>query len=312
MTLWRNLYDANGNTDRQLDGAGKATLYAYDAQDRVVSVTDPLTRVTRLGYDAAGNRTALTDAAGQVTTYAYDVADQLVNMTYSDGTTANATFTYDSLGRRKSMTDGTGTSAYEFDSLGRLTKHTDGAGQVVAYGHDLKGQLTSLTYPGAKVVSRTFDDAGHLTAVKDWLGETSSFSYDANGNQSGGSSPNGTSSSVGFDAADRLMSISHTKETTSLATFDYTRTPGGQSIPPFRGGITCEEMPCQRNEGSTTLSSERAPCGSSERPESPSLRWPGTWGSTPAGELAEQGPARSRGEDRPRFGRRRLRAQAGA
>src|SRR5581483_1037967 len=53
-------------------------------------------------------------------------------------------------------------------------------------------------------------------------------------------------------------------------------------IPPFRGGITYEEMPCPRREGSSIRSSARARCGSFVRPASPSPPSPASWGSTRA------------------------------
>jgi YD repeat-containing protein len=61
------------------------------------------------------------------------------------------------------MTDGTGTSLWQWDSLHRMSSYTTGAGAVVKYGYDLKGQMTSVTYPGSTgTVNRTYDNAGRL------------------------------------------------------------------------------------------------------------------------------------------------------
>ena len=50
-------------------------------------------------------------------------------------------------------------------------------------------------------------------------------------------------------------------------------------IPPKCGGFHYEGCPCQRSAGSTTRSSVRERCGSSERRASRSRGWRGIWGS---------------------------------
>ena len=54
------------------------------------------------------------------------------------------------------MTDGTGTTSYSYDSLGRVTSITDGAGVKVGYGYDLNGNLTSLTYPNGQTAAQNY------------------------------------------------------------------------------------------------------------------------------------------------------------
>ena len=48
---------------------------------------------------------------------------------------------------------GRGRRVHLDDSLGRLTASTNGDAQLVGYGYDLDGQVTSLTYPNTKVVT---------------------------------------------------------------------------------------------------------------------------------------------------------------
>src|SRR5256885_2172817 len=108
------------------------------------------------------------------------------------------------------MTDGSGTSTYQYDSLHRITQSINGAGQAVGYGYDLKGQLTSITYPGNKLVRRTYDDAGRLTAVVDWLNSFTQFWPDADGNVTTEAS-SGLYSNFSYDDADRLMGVSHNR-----------------------------------------------------------------------------------------------------
>ena len=52
------------------------------------------------------------------------------------------------------MTTTAVSSSRTYNSLGRLTSSTEGS-STVSYGYDLKGQLTSITYPGTLTVTRT-------------------------------------------------------------------------------------------------------------------------------------------------------------
>lgn len=202
---WVSDYDGFGNLSSQTDGSGKTTAYAYDSEDHLVGTTDPLGRTTSASYDAAGRRLSEQEPAGNCgavpktgcTTFGYSNADELTSINYNDGgATGNVTYTYDGVGRRKAMTDGTGTTSYTYDTLDRLTGTAAPAAQTVGYGYDLNGQVTGLSYPGAgKTVTRTYDDAGRLSSVQDWLSpsHTTSFSYNLDGALTGIQYPNNVS-----------------------------------------------------------------------------------------------------------------------
>jgi RHS repeat-associated protein len=221
-------YDADGNRTSETDGANHTTSYVFDPLNRQSSVTDPLDRTTSYSYDGVGNRTTLTDPSSNVTTFGYDAANELTSISYSDDTTPNVTYVYDADGRRTSMTDGTGTTSYGYDSLNRLTSSTSGAGATVGYGYDLKGQLTTLTYPGSHEVARGYDDAGRLTSVRDWLNNTTAFAYDPNGNLLTETYPNDIVAAFGYNRADQNLAIEHVLNQSSLFTLTYTRENLGQ------------------------------------------------------------------------------------
>jgi len=232
QTTLRYDYWPDGTLKTQYDGANQPTGYTYDPLGHLASVTDPLGRTTNFVLDAVGNMLSkavpggsCTGTTSGCTTYGYDHANELQSSTYSDGTTPNVTnITYDADGQRKSITDGTGTSTYNWDSLHRLTSNTNGAGQTVSYGYDLKGQLTSITYPGGvNTVTRAFDDAGRLHTVQDWLNHVTTFNYDADSNLQTENHPNGVVDTYSSDKADRLFEIKDTSGSTELADFAYAR-----------------------------------------------------------------------------------------
>jgi len=221
-------YDPDGNVLSQANGLNQTTSYTYDPLDRAITMTDPLLRKFTYGHDGAGNVTSLQDALSRTTSYGYDAANQLRSISYNDGTTPKASFTYSGNGERAGMIDGTGTSSYGYDSLNRLIQSANGAGQALAYGYDLTGNLTSLTYPGNLQVTRSYDAANRLTGVSDWLQHTISFGYDANSSLVSQSYPNTTAASFANDAADQLTGITDSKGGIPFWSFGYGRDANGQ------------------------------------------------------------------------------------
>ena len=241
QTTVQTSYTADGQTYQQIDGKGNATTFGYDRLGHVSTVTDSLNRTTAYSYDPVGNLRTKQDPSGSCsanlgcTTYQYDAADELASITYSDPQTPNVgNLTYDADGQRTGMSDGIGNSTWSWDSLHRLTISTDGLGNTVTYGYDLKGQLTSLLYPGQTTpVVRHYDNAGRLATVTDWLGNTTTFAYDQNSNLVGEAYPPSASGvvvndNVTVDAGDRVMGSTVTSTAApagpvTLASYSYQR-----------------------------------------------------------------------------------------
>lgn len=227
LTTLTDAYDADGNRTSYTDGNNHTTSYTYDPLNRLSTVTDALSRTTSYGYDLAGNLTTVVNPSNKTTTYGYDADNRRTSISYSDTTTPNVTYGYDNDGRRTSMSDGSGNSSYTYDALGRLTSHTDGAGHVVGYGYDLDGNVTTLTYPNGKTVTRGFDDADQLISVTDWNSHTHNFSYDADGNLTSAAAPNGVTESTTLNNADQITATADTTgvapNVTTLAGYTYTR-----------------------------------------------------------------------------------------
>ena len=227
-TTLRTDYWADGSVHHQYDAAGNATAYTYDAAGHQRTVTDALNRTTSYVYDPNGLLLTLTDPSGRTTTTTYDQAGEVTGVTYSDsGTPAVFSIYYDADGQLTAQNDGSGQPTWTWDSLHRLIATKNGNGQTVAYGYDLGGRLTSITYPGTTgTVTRSYDAANRLTGVKDWAKHQTTFGYDPNSNLTTQTNPNGTTDSQTFDAANRLMAISDAPTgtpTAPFAAFGYTR-----------------------------------------------------------------------------------------
>ena len=234
-TVTKTDFWGDGTIKAQWDGANHHSDYAYDSQGRLTSITDPLSRVTSFGYDAAGNRTTKQDPGGNCAavpktgcaTFSYDNANQMTGIDYSDASTPDVSnLTYDGVGHRTGMTDGSGTTTYTWDSLGRMTSSVAPSG-TVGYTWDLRNLQTGLAYPNSiGSVTSVFDDAGRLTSITDWLSHTTGYGYDADGNLASQTNPNGTTATITVDNADRVMGVSHAPTATPgspFASFSYGR-----------------------------------------------------------------------------------------
>lgn len=183
-------YDYVGNNLSQVRtvAAGCTTstvLYAYDASNRLASVTVDLSPAD--GSTADGN--------AYQTKYTYDGASRrIASITQSDGSSLR--FTYVDAGggnfRVASVTDGlnqTSTFTYTLvPGAARFTTVTDAQGLVTRYDTDAAGRLVKITAPtvsgGTTPTTRfAYDASGKLASVTDGEGRVVTYAYDASGNQ---------------------------------------------------------------------------------------------------------------------------------
>jgi RHS repeat-associated protein len=149
---------------------------------------------------------------------------------YSEEATPDVELEYDPDGNVIAMSDGTGESAYEYDQLGRLVRTEDGHGEVVGYEYDLGEDLTGITYPNGKSISREFDPAGRLEKVTDWLGGTTTFGYNPDSGLETITFPaeTGDVDHFAFNRADQMSEAKFSMGTETLASLSYMREKVGQ------------------------------------------------------------------------------------
>jgi RHS repeat-associated protein len=222
-------YNGDSTVEKTTDANGKVTGYAYDAQGRKTSSTNPDSKVTNYTYDSMGRVKTVTQPDGEVMTNTWDGAGELTGIAYSgDASTPSIAYTYDGDGRRKSMTDGTGTTTYAYDVFGETASVTTGAGNTTAYTYDADGNTTSIAYPGANnTVTNNYNTIDQLSSVVDPAAQTTSFGYNADGAPTTTTSANGTVATVAYNAADQPTSSALTDGATALGTITYARNADG-------------------------------------------------------------------------------------
>ncbi|CAG1005510.1 tRNA nuclease WapA [Anaerolineae bacterium] len=151
-------YDTLGNRTAMTDTTG-TTTYVYDALNRPITITSPLTGVVGYRYDALSNRTRLIYPNGKIITTTFDLLNRPQQITdWSGGVTRYA---YDRAGRPLTITlPNSLTTLYRYDNAGRLISLTH-ARQSWA--------LATYTY--------TLDAVGNRLAVWERLSALTKLAY---------------------------------------------------------------------------------------------------------------------------------------
>jgi len=230
-------YDYAGNKRTSTDVYNRTTSYQYDVLNRLVSVTDPELRTTQYAYSLAnqlievqdpegkksvkkydelgrliqsinplgetetyfynpvGQLSKTIDGKGQSQTYGYNSRNFLTAVTGAE----SVAYSYDQSGRRKSMTDVTGTTLYDYNSMGQLSKVTYPDSKFLQYVYDANGNRTRMTGPFGQITNYTYDSADRLTIVKDPTNNEAAYKYKLNGLLAEIKQGNGNTSNYTYD-----------------------------------------------------------------------------------------------------------------
>jgi RHS repeat-associated protein len=153
---------------KHTDRLGRVTTYDFDADRRLISVTEPTTattvRTTSYSYYENGTLKEITDANGNITHWDIDIESRPIDKIYAFGTSLAQTETY----------------AYE-PSTSRLKSITDALGQVKTLTYDKDDRVSAITYTNTvnptPNVTYTWDPIyERLKSMTDGLG-TTNFTY---------------------------------------------------------------------------------------------------------------------------------------
>lgn len=201
------------SVDWEDDLNGNRTSYTYNGDGNIASKTDPLDNTWTYTYIAGTNWVETeTNFLGVVTKYEYDVNGNLLRLIRDFGgpLVNTTTYTYDSQGRRTSMTDPlSNTITYEYNAEGYLTKVTNQLGNETFYNYDARGNRLTETDANGNTITYAYDLSNRLVSITDPLGNTMQYNYDANGNLASVVMPNGEQTTFTFDAYNRLTQVTN-------------------------------------------------------------------------------------------------------
>jgi len=168
-------YDDAGNLVQKDMGNGTRTVYTYDKDGAVLSITNyapdhiTVNSFDDYTYDALGNALTDTNQDGEWV-YSYDADSQLVqavftpNSTDPDGLIAqDLQYVYDAAGNRISETANGVTTTYVTNNMNEYTSSTT-SGVTTSYRYDSGGNLIAQVV-GGSTTTYTFNELNELTAV---------------------------------------------------------------------------------------------------------------------------------------------------
>jgi len=200
-------YDANDNLYTVSNPNSNVTTFNHNDKDLLQSVINPLSNQVSYDYNDNGSLRQKTLPDNQTILYSYDNFNRL--QTISGAITGN--LIYDNSDNIITATNSSGALNYNYDGLNRITSYSDYYGNTVSYGYDLSGNITSITYPGNKVVQYTYYDDNLLRTVKDWYNNVTTYIYRNDGSVQEVQYPNGTKKTYTYDAAGRVTGIANKK-----------------------------------------------------------------------------------------------------
>lgn len=244
-------YDSHGNKLTENGPLGWHRAWTYNALDLVTHAEDANGHATDFSYDDRGNLTTVSNAMGGTSSITYDgrglptaVRDFNANQTSNtyDSTTGDLLtttngagdvvhFTYDGLGRVKTLTNGRGfTTTYTYDGNDHVVQidgplgyrisatydknnnretATDANGGVTSFVYDLSERLVELKNPLTFSTRYGYDAMGHLVRVEDAEGRVWSYDYDAVYNRVAEHGPEDTHTLISFNAVREVTDIAH-------------------------------------------------------------------------------------------------------
>jgi RHS repeat-associated protein len=271
-----------------------ATITTYDANGRVVQVTNPLGGITLTAYDSAGNVSQTTvksnnstSAPNVVTAYAYDADNRVVSTTVGSGSSAPATTlqSYDPNGNVfcsvSANAYAAGGSTYQCPkwevgwitappspaSLYSTTPTSSQANNVTTAFYNANGQQVQTTNPDVATSISVVDGDGRSYCTSDpvnvsaWLSGHSGGTYPYLCPSTPPSTPPSTGSNPGyvttiFDAAGRTLSSTDQAGDTTATTYDPAGHPLTVTDP--RGKVTTN---CYYYQNGTGQCAASAPAG---------------------------------------------------
>lgn len=199
-------YDANGRLIAMTDRNGNRLTFSYDGSGNLIAVADANGgRGLAFGYDANGHIVAVTDPLGLTTNYQYDSSNHLITVTDPAGDSTH--YTYDSANRLLTITDPDGNVPVSntYDASGRVTQQVNAAGAVTTFTYNT-GQ-TVVTDPLGHTTTYAYDFFYHLVSETDANGNITDYTYDGNGEVTSVTDRDGNTTLYSLDSAGNMTSI---------------------------------------------------------------------------------------------------------
>ena len=247
-TYEQSKYDAYGNKRWEDNELRRATSYTYDDYNRLLSVTNPLGKITSYDYaPAQGNITQsrrhtsnspywitvpVNATTSILTSNVYDENFRKTSTTAASGTSEAATtwFHFDNVGNQDYVTDprgaGSGDSNYttysDYDSRNRKWRVREPLNHTTIFGYDEGHNITEIRRPDNQLETKAYDAMNrlmsHTVPKTPTVSLTTRFGYWPSGKLFWEQDPEGQTTYFGYNESDQmnLMSLSGPDSVTAV------------------------------------------------------------------------------------------------
>jgi len=233
-------YDLNNRLVSVTDAVGRITQFTYNAAGKVSLITDPIGRKASFSYDANNNLVTTTDMAGNVSTFTYNGTSYMTSLTTPNGTTQVH------MGTTPHFTEFPGLLKDIVDPLGNTTRYDtgdfiawvfDARGNQTFYFNDSLAQTTQIEDPLGNKTFSTFSSAtGDLIGVTDPNGKTTNMTYDSRGNVTSILDALGNTTSFTYDSNNNVTQI--IDPLNHISTYQYDAKGNVTKLTDAKAGVT--------------------------------------------------------------------------
>ncbi len=236
---WEYTYNQYGNCTSIKDPKGNVTNFTYDYAGRQLSRTLPMTQKETAEYNRFGQLAKRTDFKGQSVEFVYDaLGRKAIQKYYETGSTVakeQIEFTYDDMGRPKTIVTPQGTTEFNYNSHGEMIRVSSPEGTIF-YEYDTKIGAKTRVWTANSDVRYTYDAINRLKTVAvhkrngvDLITpEVTTYNYTRVGTRASVELPNGIKMSYQYDSLNRLTNLTHMKADNVLASYNYHLLPTGR------------------------------------------------------------------------------------
>ncbi|MEI5639457.1 MULTISPECIES: IPT/TIG domain-containing protein [unclassified Pseudoalteromonas] len=166
-------YNENGLVSTFINGRSQQTSYEYDANSRLINVTDPISTIS-YGYDQNANPTSVTENDITISRL-YDRFNQVAQYKQNDNNLSGVNFLRDVAGNlvQVEYTNNNGNTnlpiKYTYNALNRITS-VSGLNQdflAAKYEYDANQNITKVIRGNGTILENTYDNLNRLTSSID-------------------------------------------------------------------------------------------------------------------------------------------------
>lgn len=221
------------------DSTGRSVTFSYDGDD-LVSAVNPDSDDLQYTYDEYHRLLTIQNFNGEVhLSNQYDEYDRVIeqyvegegvfNFTYDGDARVNTctgengyyqSIEYDALYRIISDTTNDGTEYFEYNEKNERVSYTNRLGHTWQYGHDEKGNVTSITYPNGAAEYYEYDGNNLPVTMADRNGHTTRYERDNSGNITAATDGNGNTTHYEYNNMGLCVSATDALGNTTSYTYD--------------------------------------------------------------------------------------------